>query len=171
MAEKTTAKAKTETAKEEYDLDNLNLDAKVTVKNLAGWTVCFTRIHDGIGDVNIAPNGKQRLSRNEVQAQVLNNNRLFAGTDGQGSHATIYIEDAATRRLLGFEEDGREQVIFTDETAKKLFNMSNAAYENALPELVKTDAERNALMDAIRRLGLNDYRKIVFAEKYTGYRF
>jgi hypothetical protein len=170
MAEKTTAKAKTETAKDEFDLENLNLDAKVTVRNLAGWGVGFARIHEN-GDVNFAPNGKQRLSRNEVQAQVNNNNRLFVGTDGQGSHATIYIEDAATRRLVGFEDEGRAQLIFTDETAKKLFNMNYAAYEAALPELVKTDAERNALMEAIRRLNLNDYKKIIFAEKYTGYRF
>lgn len=171
MAEKTTAKTKTETAKDEFDLDNLNLDTKVTVRNLAGWGVGFARLHDGTGDINIAPNGKQRLSRNEVQAQVNNNNRLFTGTDGQGSHATIYIEDAATRRLLGFEEEGRDQVIFTDETAKKLFNMGYAAYESALSDFVKTDAERNALMESIRRLGLNDYKKIVLAEKYTGYRF
>lgn len=170
MAEKTTAKT-TKSAKDEFDLDNLNLDAKITVRNLAGWPVGFVRLHEGTGDVNIAPNGKQRLSRNEVQAQVNNNNKLFVGKDGQGSHATVYIDDAATRRLVGFEEEGRQQFIFTDETAKKLFQMNYAAYESSLKEYVQTEAEKNALMEAIRRLGLNDYRKIVFAEKYTGYRF
>ena len=167
MAEKTTAKSKVE----EIDIENLNLDTKVTVKNLAGWPVGFARIHDGAGDVTIAPNGKQRLSRNEVQAQINSGNKLFSGTDGRGSHATIYIDDAATRQLVGFEEEGEHQAIFTDETAKKLFNINYAAFETSVQDLVVTEAEKNALMDAIRRLGLNDYRKIVFAEKYTGYRF
>lgn len=57
--------------------EDLNLDAKVTVKNLAGWDVTFARLQDGHGDVVVVANGQQRLSRNEVIAQVNNNNKLF----------------------------------------------------------------------------------------------
>lgn len=74
--------------------ENLNLDAKVTVKNLAGWDVTFARLHDGFGDIVIVANGQQRLSRNEVIAQVNNSNKLFTGSDTVGSHATVYIDDA-----------------------------------------------------------------------------
>lgn len=150
--------------------EDLNLDAKVTVKNLAGWDVTFARKQDGQGDIIIAANGQQRLSRNEVIAQVNNNNTLFTGYDTIGSHATVYIEDAATRRWLGFEEKGKPQKIFTEDLVSKLFNMSQAEYEKALPEYIRTRAEKYALIETIRKLRLNDYSKIVFATKYTGYR-
>ena len=58
-------------------VEELNLDAKVTVRNIAGWTVGFARIADGYGDVTITPNGSTRLSRNEIISQVQSGNRLF----------------------------------------------------------------------------------------------
>lgn len=149
--------------------EDLNLDAKVTVKNLAGWDVTFARLHDGVGDVVIVANGQQRLSRNEVVAQVNNNNKLFTGSSN-GCHATVYIEDAATRQLLGFEEAGRPQMIFTEELVKNLFNMSQNRYETELPKYIRTRAEKYALIETIRKLRLNDYAKIVFATEYTGYK-
>lgn len=150
--------------------DELNLDARVTVKNLADWTVTFTRLHDGVGDVLIAANGEQRLSRNEIQAQINNGNRLFSGTDGNGSHASIYIADEDTRKWLGFESDGKPQVILTDEIVKKLFALSDSKFKSALPETIQTRAEKKGLVEAIRRLNINDYRKIVIVSEYTGYK-
>lgn len=150
--------------------ENLNLDAKVTVKNLAGWNVTFARLHDGVGDVVIVANGQQRLSRNEVIAQVNNNNKLFTGSDANGSHATIYIDDEATRRLLGFEDDERQQMIFTEQLVKDLFAMSQDKYEDMLPNYIHTRAEKYAFIETIKNLKLNDYAKIVFASKYTGYK-
>lgn len=150
--------------------EELNLDAKVTVKNLAGWKVTFARLHEGVGDVIIAEEGKQRLSRNEVQAQINSGNKLFIGTDGRGSHATLYIEDAPTRRLVGFEDEEEQQLVFTDKTVKKLFEMKYPEYERNLPTYIVTRAEKYAFMEAIKRLELNDYRKIVLASNYTGYK-
>lgn len=150
--------------------ENLNLDAKVTVKNLAGWDVTFARLHDGFGDIVIVANGQQRLSRNEVIAQVNNSNKLFTGADTVGSHATVYIDDAATRRLLGFEEEGKPQKVFTEQLVKDLFNMSQAKYEAALPKYIRTRAEKYALIETIKKLRLNDYAKMVFASEYTGYK-
>lgn len=149
--------------------EDLNLDAKVTVKNLAGWDVTFARLHDGVGDVVIVANGQQRLSRNEVVAQVNNNNKLFTGSSN-GSHATVYIEDAATRQLLGFEEAGRPQMVFTEKLVKDLFDMSQDRYETELPKYIRTRAEKYALIETIRKLRLNDYAKIMFATEYTGYK-
>ena len=117
----------------------------------------------------MAKNAKQRLSRNEIQAQVYNGNKLFAGTDGQGSHATIYIEDEATRRWLGFETDNKKQIVFTDDIVKKLFNMPQEQFEKELPNYIVTRAEKYALNEAIDRLGFNDFRKIMYISKYTEY--
>ena len=102
--------------------EELNLDQKVTVKNIAGWSVGFARI-DGIGDVTITAEGSTRLSRNEIISQVQNGNRLFTGTDGNGSHATLYIDDAPTRKEIGFDsEDGKDkQVVFNDAAITKVF--------------------------------------------------
>lgn len=150
--------------------EDLNLDVKVTIRNLAGWDVTFARLHDGVGDVTIVANGHQRLSRNEVIAQVNNNNKLFIGSDSIGSHATIYIDDEPTRKLLGFEEDGRPQMVFTEQLVVDLFNMKQAEYESMLPIYIRTRAEKYALIETIKKLRLNDYAKIVFASEYTGYK-
>ena len=156
--------------KVEKPVEELNLDAKVTVKNLAGWKVTFARLHDGVGDIVIAENGKQRLSRNEVQAQINSGNKLFVGTDGRGSHATIYIDDAPTRELVGFDDDGEKQLVFTDDTVKKMFSMTDSEFEVNLPKYIATRAEKYAFIEAIKRLGFNDYRKMVLASNYTGYK-
>lgn len=149
--------------------ETINLDAKVTVKNLAGWDVGFARLQDGIGDVKIVANGQQRLSRNEIAAQINNGNKLFVGTDGMGSHATLYIADAETRRWVEFEDKKRKQVVFTDSVAKDLFKMNQSDYEKNLPNYIQTRAEKYAFMEAIKRLSLNDHSKIVYASKYTGF--
>lgn len=180
MAGKTTAKATEDNSvledktsdqkkKNKIDIENLNLDEKVTVVNLAGWPVHFARIND-IGDVTITPNGKQRLSRNEIQSQVNVNNILFTGTDGRGTHATVYIDDEATRYYVGFENEDSKQEIFTDELAKELFGLSFEKFQERLPKAILTRAEKYALSEAVKRLGINDYKKIVLTEKYTGYK-
>lgn len=149
--------------------EDLNLDAKVTVKNLAGWDVTFARKHDGVGAVIITKEGKQRLSRNEIQAQVNDGNKLFIGI-GNGEHATIYIDDKATRQWVGFEDNLHSQKVFTDKLVQDLFEMNQSEFEEKLSDYIVTRAEKYALMEAIKRLGFNDYHKIVFASNYTGYK-
>lgn len=158
-----------ETTKQE----ELNLDTKVTIRNIAGWTVGFARIVENHGDVSIVADGSVRLSRNEIIAQVQNGNKLFCGIDGNGSHATIYIDDAQTRAYLDFDsEDGkRKQNIFSDSKVKSLFDVKKQAdYEKKFAEEIVTRAEKYAVMQSIKRLNLNDFNKIRFAEGYTGYR-
>lgn len=149
----------------------LNLEQKVTVKSIAGWSVGFSRI-DGVGDIAIPPEGRIKLTRSEIIAQTQTDNKLFAGIDGMGSHATLYIDDAATRKELEFEsEDGkRKQAILTEDVMRSLFNIkSQSSFESQFAEAVKTRAEKYAAMQIIKKLGLNDYNKIVFAVDYTGY--
>ncbi len=147
-----------------------NFDKRVTVKNLADWDVSFRYIHDagGVEGILVVKNSSQRLSRNEVIAQVNSGNRLFTGVDGKGSHAELYIDDAATRRYVGFETDKQKQLIFTDEMVLNLFDMTFNEYKEKIPYYIKTRNEKALLIDAIKRLGLNDYRKIKFACDYTG---
>lgn len=157
---------------ENFENQELNLDTKVTVKNLAGWTVGFARLADGVGDVNIVANGTARLSRNEIIAQCQSDNKLFSGTDGQGSHATLYIDDKPTRIEVGYENaDGSlKQNILTDDKVKELFaQKSQANFERTLMTEIHTRAEKYALMQSIKRLKINDYSKIRFSERYTGY--
>ena len=152
--------------------EELNLEQKVTVKNIAGWPVGFARI-DGVGDVSITAEGSTRLSRNEIISQVQNGNRLFIGIDGKGSHATIFIDDAPTRKEVGFDsEDGtEEQIVFTDALVTKVFSIkTKASFEKGFTEAFKTRAEKFAVIQAIKRLKINDYSKIRFAEDYTGYK-
>lgn len=158
---------KTKTVSAE-DIENLNLDKIVNVRNLAGWDVGFARRHDGTGDIQITKSSTQRLSRNEIVAQINNGNRLFIGVDGHGGHATLYIEDADTRRYVGFDTDEHKQDFFSKEMVKNLFALPQDEYEAQLKKSVVTRAEKYALKDAIEELGINDYRKIIFATSYTG---
>lgn len=165
------AERKTETGSKPVKAEKeLNLDSKVTIRNLAGWAVTFGRLHEGVGDVVIVANGQARLSRNEINAQIDNNNKLFVGTDGQGSHATVIIEDADTRKWVGFESEGEPQKIFSEKLVKDLFTMEQSNYEKAVQEHILTRAEKYAFIEAIKKLKLNDYAKIVFASNYTGYK-
>lgn len=149
----------------------LNLDEKVAIRSIADWETTFARI-DNNAPVVITKRGTFTLPRNEIISQCNNGNRLFTGTDGIGSHATIVIEDAATRIEVGFEtEDGsQKQLHFSDALVKEVFAITNqTAFEDAFKNSFVTRAEHYAVIDAIQRLGLNDYKKIRFIEKYTGF--
>lgn len=165
------AKKPTPVVQENIQPEELNLETKVTVKSIADWTVGFARRADGYGDITISPKGSVRLSRNEIITQVQNGNKLFSGTDGLGSHATLIIEDIPTRIEVGFEGEGFQQKVFSDELVDKLFKIkSTEEFEMKFKESIRTRAEKYAVIDAIKRLKINDYSKIRFVENYTGYR-
>lgn len=152
--------------------EELNLDVKVTVKNIADWNVGFARRADGYGDVSIAPKGSARLSRNEIIAQVQSGNKLFNGTDGFGSHATLYIDDEPTRREVGFETDENKQNMFFNINIKELFSVKKQEdFETKFASLIYTRAEKCAIMEAMKKANVNDFAKIRFAEQHTGYKF
>lgn len=150
----------------------LNLEQKVTVKNIAGWTVGFARI-DSIGDVTITADGSTKLTRNEIIAQVQIGNKLFTGVNGDGSHATLFIDDEPTRKEVGFDsEDGKEkQSVFNDDVVKQMFAVKGQpTLEKVLRETIKTRAEKYAIIQAIKRLKINDYSRIRLVEDYTGFK-
>lgn len=165
------AERKTQTTVDTPTVEELNLDTKVTVKNIAGWVVGFSR-KDGYGDISIAANGTMRLSRAEIIAQVQSGNRLFTGLDGMGGHATLFIDDTPTRIEVEFEsEDGKKkQNVFSDERVKSLFALSQTKFQNEFKEAICTRAEKYAVIEAIKRLKINDFGKMRFVEDYTGYK-
>lgn len=152
---------------------DISLEQKVEIRNLCAWDLYFDRIESN-GTVKLPANGKVRISRAEIQAQVFDNNVMFIGTDGQGSHARIYIEDKDTRVLLGFEdpESNSKQEIVDSELVKKILEYkSQKAFEDNIKKKIITQAEKNFLVEEAKRQKLNDYNKIKFIEEYTGYKF
>ena len=152
--------------------EELNMDQKVTVRNIAGWPVGFRRI-DSLGDVMIPKEGTTRLSRGEIISQVQSGNRLFNGIDSRGSHATLYIEDEPTRLEVEFDskEEKHTQMILTTDLVKKLFDYKTMkTFEEKLKEYVVTRAEKYAITQMVQKLKLNDHEKIRAIENYTGYK-
>lgn len=153
--------------------EELNLDTKVKVRSIAGYSTSFSRI-EAPGDIMVMPKGIFRMTRSEIIAQAQKPNNLFTGTDGVGSHAVYYIEDAPTRKYLGFDDpsENRKQECFSDELVKEVFDIkSQNKFEEAVSQKFVTRAEKYALMDAIKRIGINDYNRIRYVEKYTGYKY
>lgn len=149
----------------------LNMEQKVTLRNIAGWTTGFRRI-EGDGDVTIPPEGTVRVTRSEVIAQVQNGNRLLTGIDDRGSHATLYIDDEPTRIEVDFEskEDKITQQILTIDVVKKLFEYKTIkTFEEKLKEIVVTRAEKYAIIQIIKKEKINDFEKVRIVEKYTGF--
>ncbi|QNR65521.1 hypothetical protein IAQ67_16700 [Paenibacillus peoriae] len=149
--------------------DTLNLDEKVSVKNLCNWDVYFSRINS-VGDVKIAAKGQVRLSREEIQSQAYNGNKLFVGKDNNGSHARLFVEDQPTRVLLGFENETEKQKILTKEFLADIFKIkAKKEFENSIQLNVQTQAEKFAVIQYAKETKFNDLAKVKFLEEYTGY--
>lgn len=151
----------------------LNLDEKVSIKNLCEWDLFFKRI-EGSGDVKVPRKGVTRITRGEIQAQVYANNSMFSGIDGVGNHAKIFIDDKATRVMLGFEDEKseQEQHLVTPERIKKILSYkTQKTFEENVKSDIKLDSEKLLLVEEAKRQKLNDYDKIKFIEEYTGFKF
>lgn len=157
--------------KKDSEDDIFDLNGRVIVRNIAGWKVGFARIN-GLGSWKFTANGSLEIPRNEIISQIQNENKLFIGIDDKGSHATLFIDDEPTRIEVGFDsKDGKvKQTVFEDSVVTKLFNYkAQDMFEKKLKETIVTRAEKYALIEAIKRLKINDFSKIRFAEQYTGY--
>lgn len=150
----------------------LDLDKKVVIENLCNWRLGFRRINT-IGDVSIAPKSKYPLPAGEIVSQCYANNKLFMGDDGRGSHARILIHDKDVRVEVGLDsDDGKStQFVVTDEILKELFELKTiASFKKNIQEKIITHAEKNALIEYVKRFAVNDYSKIKFVEEYTGFK-
>lgn len=150
----------------------IDLNKKVVIKNLCSWGIGFSRINS-LGDVSIVPHGQMTLSADEVIAQCYANNKLLVGTDGKGSHASVYIDDKEVRVEVGFEEDGQqeEQNIITEDKVKSLFEIKTLnSFKKEFEEIIVTESEKALVVELIKTLKINDYDKIKYVEAYTGFK-
>ncbi len=140
----------------------LSMEEKITLKNLANWMVGFPKI-ESMGEVNINPRGSIRVTRGEVITQFENGNKLLRG-DGDGSHATIFIDDKATRDYLDIDTE-----ILDKAKVKKIFEIKGLDdFRNEIHKTFKTKTEQILLINSIRECGFNDFNKIRECEVYTG---
>lgn len=166
--EKTTEKKTTKSSVKK--IEEYKPEKKVLVKSIARWTTGFQRLESN-GDVTIPPMGTVRLQASEIITQVQNGNLLFNGTDGQGSHATLFIADKPTRIEANYEDENTTQKFVTKDLIKKIFDEKEQQdFEEKIKDNVVTRAEKAFLMESIKSLKLNDYQRIAFCENYTGIR-
>ena len=145
---------------------------KVTLTNLTNWILTFRRINS-LGDVIIPPKGKINMFADEVMAQIYNNNRLFVGDDGKGSHARIFVEDEKIRLEAEFEskENKNKQDVLTDDKLQSLFAINTLQYfKKQVQEKIKSQAEKARIVEYAKTHKINDHDKIEFLVKYTGFK-
>ncbi|AVB11820.1 hypothetical protein P8818_14110 [Bacillus velezensis] len=152
---------------------SFNLDKKIAIKNLCPWDLYFRKI-DTHGDFRLPANEIRQITAGEVQSQVYDNTSLFTGTDGQGTHAKIYIDDKETRVHLGFETDDKDdkQEVVTVERIKQILGYkTQKAFEENVQKEILLESEKAQLFDVTKKEKINDYAKIKFIEEYTGFKF
>ena len=145
----------------------LNLEEKITLKNIANWPIAFAR-EETAGDIVISANGFARLTRNEVILQVNKGNRLFTGAKLDGNHPTIFIDDEPTRIELGYDQ----QIVLTEQLVEKLMDISDFdTFVSQVNNNIVTRGEKYSFAKAVEEKGFNDYKKMMYLESYTGYHF
>lgn len=147
---------------ETVETKSLSMEEKITLKNLANWMVGFNKIESN-GEVNINAGGSVRVSRAEVISQYENGNKLLRG-DGDGTHATIYIDDKATRDYLDITSE-----LIDKNKVKKIFAINGLDdFRNEIYKTFTTQAEKVLLIKIIRECGFNDFNKIRECEALCG---
>lgn len=140
----------------------LNMEEKITLKNLANWMVGFNKIETN-GEVNINAGGSARISRAEVISQFENGNKLLCG-NGDGTHATIYIDDKPTRDYLEITSE-----LIDKNKVKKIFAIENFDdFKNEINKTFTTQSEKILLIKIIRECEFNDFNKIRECENLCG---
>ena len=140
----------------------LNMEEKIALKNLADWMVGFPKI-ESMGEININPRGSIRVTRAEVISQFENGNKLLRG-EGNGDHATIFIDDKATRDYLDITTE-----LIDKAKVKKIFDIKGLDdFKNEIHRTFKSKAEKILLIKFIRECGFNDFNKIRECEVYCG---
>lgn len=152
--EETTIKSVHIAVDEVEDTKPLSMEEKITLRSIANWTVGFNKIESN-GEVNINAGGSIRLPRAEVISQFENGNKLLRG-EGNGEHATIFIDDKATRDYLDIKAE------FIDKNKlNAIFNISGLNdFRNAIKSTFKTKAEKALLIKLIRENNYNDFNKV-----------
>ena len=149
--------------------NNFNVNENIVVKNLTGAPVGWIKVNGQGGEINIPPHTSILVDRMEVISKVQSGSILFCGENGDFTHTHLYIDDKPTRVYLGIETEESEQSVISENKIKSAFDCkTQKAFEKAITDLAVTFSEKKMLVDTIKKLGINDYKKIKFVEEYTG---
>lgn len=157
----------------ENNTNKVNLDSRSMVRNLCSWDIYFNSINNP-GDFVIKANATLSMLNSEIVSQCSNNNIFFVGTDNQGSHARVYIENPDLRIYVGFEsEDGKtKQNILNDEKCAEILEIkTQKSFEKKVKEEIITEHEKEKILAYARKIKFNDFDKISFLEEHTNKKF
>ncbi len=144
----------------------LDLNRKVKVKNL-GNIPCYVKT--SLREVMIPRNGEALIEAGEIMQRFYNNDINFVGTDGQGSHACLYVMDKDVRIEMGFEtEDGKTVQLKSDtQSIIDIFNIEKEeVFYETLKSRVVTLIERQMLQEIITSGKVNQYNLVTIAQKF-----
>lgn len=132
----------------------LNMDEKITLKNIANWMVGFNKLESN-GEVNVNAYGSVRITRAEAISQFENGNKLICGV-GNGEHSTLYIDDKPTRDYLEYKGN-----LIDKNFVKKIFDIEGINdFRDTIKETFITRAEKLKLINLIRECKFNDFNKV-----------
>ena len=146
----------------------LDMNKKISVKNLSNIDTYFRCIERPF-DAKIPRKNSALFSIGEILSQVNASNPDFVGTDGKGTHASLYITDKAVRIEAGFEnEDGRiEQEVVDEKNIVNIFSEKDLyAFYDLLKTKIVTIGEKQTLKDVLDSGKVNEHDKVSIAEKY-----
>jgi len=144
----------------------LNLAKRVTIRNTTNIDTYFRQVLKS-ADAKVAKKGTMSLSVEEILAQCDNGNPSFVGHNRDGSHASLYIEDAEVRKYLGFDTDKSKQEVIDEQAILQIFDASSiSAFANQLKEKILTMGEKQTLRDVIASDKVDSHQKIELATAY-----
>ncbi len=152
---------------------SVNMNDKSKVVNLCDYPVSWCR-KTYTGDEWIKANGSSFIVNSELEVQKDDGNKFIIGTDGLGSHASIYIENEELREEFGFDnkEDKRKQLIIDDDKCKYILELKTpVSFKKNLEDNIVTEQEKIKIMNVARKIKLDEFSKIQTLEEYTGIKF
>jgi hypothetical protein len=151
----------------------INPNDKSKIRNLSDYPVSWERKTIS-GDEYLKANSTTYVTNSEIETQVENGNIYLKGSDDYGSHACVYIENAAMREHLGFDSqtEKRQQLIVDDKKCEDILSLKTmSAFKKNLSENIVTKQEKMKIMNIARKVKLDSYEKIKELESHCGMSF
>ena len=152
---------------------SVNMNDKSKVVNLCDYPVSWIR-KTSTGDEWIKAGGSTVIVNSELEVQKDNGNKFIIGSDGLGSHASVYIENEELREQFGFDskEEKRNQLIINDEKCNYILGLKTpSSFKKNLEDNIITEQEKMKIMNVARKIKLDEFSKIQVLEEYTGMSF
>lgn len=153
---------------------SVNYEDKSKIVNLAYRDVFIKRDRDDKVGTKIPANGSYRMKNSDIVELVQDGYKFLVGMDGDGSHATLWIDNKELREEFYFEnaEDEVKQKVLDKEKIKEILAIKDLKkFKTALEDSVVTSYEKFGIMKAASLAKFNDGSKIRLMQEHTGYDF